>query len=269
MRLLVGLLGAGLGAGVFRWVDSSGEDPIVVAASSTTTTIPTNPSTSTATTTLKNTTTTEPPTTTTEPDSTTTTWPTIFIPVICRDAWRAKPAEDGMEHHTIVRLTVHHTAAPITDVSKAPNHILVHQAFHQNTKGWPDIAYHFLVDPGGNIYQGRDPAYRGDTATEYDPTGHFLVCLDGDLDQAKPTMEQISAVVDLLAYGAMTYSVDPSTLGGHRDYASTSCPGTNVYSMIEDGTLEKMTRNRLGEGDLKLDLICGENGAQLVAEIEN
>ena len=173
-----------------------------------------------------------------------------------------------MEPHSIVRLTVHHTAAPITDVSKAPRHILAHQTYHQKGKGWADIAYHFLVDPGGNIYQGRDPAVRGDTATNYDPTGHFLVCLDGDFDQADPSEEQLAALVDLLAYGALTYSVDPSTLGGHRDYAGTTCPGANVYSMIEDGTLVKMTRDRLGEGDLKLDLICGEDGELLVEQIE-
>ncbi len=31
------------------------------------------------------------------------------------------------------------------------------------------------VDPDGNIFELRTPKFAGDTATRYDPTGHFLV----------------------------------------------------------------------------------------------
>jgi hypothetical protein len=161
-----------------------------------------------------------------------------------------------MEPHTIDRLTVHHTAAPISDPADAPTHLRGHQAFHQGDRGWPDIAYHYLIGPDGTVFEGRDPAFRGDTATDYEPGGHLLVCVDGDFDRDEPNDAQLAALVDMLALGAATYQVDPSTIGGHRDFAATSCPGDLLYPVVEDGTLERRVRERLAEATPVLELVC-------------
>jgi len=42
-------------------------------------------------------------------------------------------------------------------------------------RNWIDIPYHFLIDPNGNVYEGRNVFTVGETATEYDPTGHLLI----------------------------------------------------------------------------------------------
>ena len=76
-----------------------------------------------------------------------------------------------------------------------------HQEFHQTDRGWPDLAYHFAIDRDGNIYEGRSTEFRGDTATSYDPTGHFLVVLEGNFDVETPADPQLQSLTDLLGLG--------------------------------------------------------------------
>ena len=46
---------------------------------------------------------------------------------------------------------------------------------------------HLVIGVDGTLYEGRDPAYRGDTGTSYDTTGHFLVVLEGNFEVERPT----------------------------------------------------------------------------------
>jgi hypothetical protein len=203
----------------------------------------------------------------TEPTPTTT--PVVDVPVICREAWGALPPVGEMVVHTIQRLTVHHTAAFIEDPSLAPGQLRAHQQFHQQTRQWADISYHYLIDPAGNIYEGRTPDFRGDTATEYDPTGHFLVCIDGDFDNSQPNEAQIQALATMLAWGAQNYEVTPDSIAGHRDYAQTSCPGENLYPLIESGEIASRVLALLETSRLDLRLVCGAEAEQMVREIES
>ena len=82
-------------------------------------------------------------------------------------------------------MTIHHTAAVLGDNANAPARLLQHQRYHQEKQGWIDIAYHLSVDRRGNIYELREPTLVGDTATRYDPTGHFLVVCEGDSTKKK------------------------------------------------------------------------------------
>ena len=206
---------------------------------------------------------TEPPV-----EETTTPVSTFSVPVICRDAWGANPPGPGMIEHTVSRLTIHHTAVAVNRVADGPSSILSHQRFHQAEKKWPDIAYHFLIDPGGNVYQGRDPIFGGDTATNYEPAGHFLVCIDGNFDEATVNEAQRGAAARVLAWAAHQFDVDPATLAGHRDFADTSCPGDAIYAMLTDGSLLAEVQALLGSGVPQLQLTCGPEGDALIDAIE-
>jgi hypothetical protein len=201
------------------------------------------------------------------PDPTTTsTVPARSFQVICRDAWGARPPGDTMVAHTLQRLTLHHTAARLDDNADAPARARSHQAFHQG-EGFADLAYHFLVDTQGNILEGRPIGYAGETFTEYDPAGHFLVCCEGNFDSQDPTGPQLESVADLFAWAAQTHSVDPSTLGGHRDYAATSCPGDRLYPLLSEGRLAAMVAERMTGTVERLD-ICGPEGTTMITGIE-
>jgi len=213
------------------------------------------------------TTTAAPPTTTAGP-TTTTTVPAIQIEALCRDAWGAAAPTGKFREHTIERMTVHHTARPLLDNREAPAAIRGHQRFHQLDRGWPDIAYHFIIDLEGNVYEGRPLTAVGDTATSYDPTGHFLVSCEGDFESQEFPSAQQEALVQMLAWAALTFSVDPSTIRGHRDLAATTCPGDNLYALIGSGTMEREVRTMTETYSVELEVLCGEEALARVEAIE-
>ncbi|MCP3997146.1 MAG: N-acetylmuramoyl-L-alanine amidase [bacterium] len=169
--------------------------------------------------------------------------------------------------HVIEWITVHHTAVVLEDNADAPARIRQHQEYHQG-RGWPDLAYHYVIDAGGNIYEGRPVDAVGDTGTDYDPTGHFLVCCEGDFNQQEITAAQYKSLVQMLAWGSVEFGVDPAAIQGHRDLAATSCPGDSLYTLIADGTLSSDVA-RATEMVAGLARVCGEAGQQAVAAIES
>ncbi|WP_163887563.1 peptidoglycan recognition protein family protein [Mycolicibacterium hippocampi] len=165
-------------------------------------------------------------------------------------------------------MTVHHTGSVLGDNRNAPARLLQHQKLHQNERGWSDIAYHVGVDRGGNIYELRDPQLAGDTATEYDPTGHFLVLCEGDFDQESVTREQLHGAAMAFAWAASTFSISPSVVEGHRDFASTACPGADLYGYVASGELTHLVNELMAAGPVNLQKICGPEAAERVAAIE-
>ena len=154
------------------------------AAAPTTSTAPTTtttpPSTTTSTSTPPTTATPVPPTSTTSTTATTTTTTIVstgagIVQAICKSAWGGREPSGALTNHTIERMTVHHTAALLDSNRSAPGRARAHQSLHMDDRGWVDLAYHFLVDANGHVYEGRPISAVGDTATNYDPAGHFLV----------------------------------------------------------------------------------------------
>jgi len=239
----------------------------------TTTTAPTAEASTTTTeavtTTTAPTATTEAVTTSTAPTATTGVPPaaTDGLEVICKDAWGAVPIQGQLVEHRIERLTVHHTAVVMGGNTEAPRRMRSYQNYHQGN-GWPDVAYHYLIDANGHIYEGRPVSARGDTFTEYDPTGHFLVCCDGHFDQQGVPAAQLASLADLLAWASVQFGVGPSTIAGHRDYAATTCPGSQLAGLIADRTVQSMVEQRLAFGGVSLSWLCGQAGLDRVSDIE-
>lgn len=189
-------------------------------------------------------------------------------PLLCRDAWGARPARAGGRRHTITRMTLHHEAVVLGDNGNAPAHLRQDQRYHQDQQGWIDIAYHVGVDRNGNIYELRSTELAGDTATDYDTTGHFLVLCEGDFDQEPVTEAQLQGAALAFAWAAQTFHVASGTLAGHRDFAQTSCPGTNLYAHLSSGDLRRRIDSVLAAGPVDLRRFCGTEAAARVAAIE-
>ncbi|WP_029116403.1 peptidoglycan recognition family protein [Mycobacterium sp. URHB0044] len=165
-------------------------------------------------------------------------------------------------------MTVHHTGAVLGDNSNAPGRLRQHQRLHQGERGWIDIAYHVGVDRNGNIYALRAPELVGDTATEYDPTGHFLVLCEGDFDQESVSEAQLNGAALAFAWGAQRFKIPTNTLAGHRDFAATACPGSNLYAHVQSGDLRSRVEEMVAAGPVNLQEICGPEAAERVAAIE-
>jgi hypothetical protein len=188
--------------------------------------------------------------------------------LLCRDAWGARPARPGGRYHTITRMTLHHEAVVLGDNRNAPGRLRQDQRYHQDQKGWVDIAYHVGVDRNGNIYELRTPQIAGDTATDYDTTGHFLVLCEGDFDQEVVSEAQLQGAALAFAWAVQTFHIATNTLAGHRDLAQTSCPGANLYAHLASGDLKGRIDDLLSAGRIDLQRICGPDAAAKVEAIE-
>jgi len=131
-----------------------------------------------------------------------------------------------------------HEAVVLGDNRNAPERLRHDQRYHQDQKGWIDIAYHIGVDRNGNLYELRNTAIAGDTATDYDTTGHFLV-------SAKETSIKRSCRRPNCMEPQSHSPGPPKTLAsrptrcGPSDLAQTSCPGANLYAHIASGDLKR------------------------------
>lgn len=188
--------------------------------------------------------------------------------ILCRGAWGARPPRPGGRPHTITRMTLHHAGVVLGDNRIAPARLRQHQHFHQAERGWIDIAYHVGIDLNGNIYELRTPKLAGDTATDYDPTGHFLVFCDGDFDQQPISEAQLNSAALVFAWATQTFQVASDTIAGHRDFAETTCPGANLYAHIPSGDLKRRIDDLSAAGTVNLQPVCGPEAAARVAEIE-
>jgi hypothetical protein len=189
--------------------------------------------------------------------------------VLCRDAWGATPPRPGGTPHTLNRMTIHHTAVVLGDNSNSPARLRQHQRYHQDSQGWIDIAYHVGVDRNGNILELRRPELVGDTATRYDPTGHFLVVCEGNFDEEEVTEEQLNGAALTFAWAAQQFGIATDTLAGHRDASpDTACPGANLYAHVTSGDLKTRVDGLLAAGPVDLQTICGPEASAIVADIE-
>ncbi len=148
-----------------------------------------------------------------------------------------------MKTHEIVRITIHHTAVKQNPERTLAQKLTSLQKFSQNpgTLGsgkskpaWPDVPYHYYIDCHGNIGEGRELQYVGDTNTEYDPTGHALIVLEGNFEEEEPTAAQLAAVRQMIAWLAARFEVPAERIGGHKDFAGTLCPGKNLHALIPE-----------------------------------
>ena len=176
------------------------------------------------------------------------TGPPVEVILRGRRSWRGRPPTAPGTPHTVERLTVHHSAVPLSDDDRATDQLLSLQREHQ-ASGFTDIAYHWLIGLDGTLYEGRDPDTVGETYTQYDPTGHFLVCLLGHFDEQTLGRAQVDALAQALAWAAGHYDVGTDTIAGHNDYDPvTACPGQRVSALLEDGSLADRVDGLLARG---------------------
>jgi hypothetical protein len=188
--------------------------------------------------------------------------------LLCREAWGARPARPGGRQHTITRMTIHHTGVVLGDNRNAPARLRQHQKLHQDERGWIDVAYHVGVDRNGNIYELRSPEFVGDTATNYNPAGHFLVLCEGNFEQEPISEAQLNSAALAFAWAAQNFHVASETVAGHRDFAATACPGANLYAHVSSGDLKRRIDDQLAAGIVHLQRVCGPEAAARIADIE-
>ncbi len=158
------------------------------------------------------------------------------IVILPRSAWNANPARE-FKQHTPKRITVHHEGTRLERTDDAAKKIRNIQVWGMGAdRNWSDIPYHFLIAPDGTIYEGRAVTTVGETATEYDPTGHLLINCLGNLEVQELPAEQLTSLTRLIAHCSRKYNIPVDSLATHRDYSrQTTCPGKNLYQYFSNG----------------------------------
>jgi hypothetical protein len=107
------------------------------------------------------------------------------------------------------------------------------QRFHMDTRGWSDIAYSFLVDDDGTVFEGRGAGVAGGHTQGHNTISH-AICAMGNYEAQIPGELLLSAIRRLGAAGRDRGWWPGRFTGGHRDAsgASTACPGSNLYAQL-------------------------------------
>lgn len=155
---------------------------------------------------------------------------------------------------------VHHTAGNNNyTADQVPQIIRGIYAYETQTLGYCDIAYNFLIDKYGRVFEGRAGGIArtviGAHASGVN-TGSTGVAFIGDATGTAPPPAALNALVDLLTWKLAVHGVNPAgrvdftvragnlifapgivnlpTIVGHRDVGSTSCPGGALWARLND-----------------------------------
>jgi hypothetical protein len=172
-------------------------------------------------------------------------------PLITRAGWGADESlrfgNDGKEIFPVEYQPVEHVIIHHADTANFNDPVLEMRSiyyFHAVTRGWGDIAYNYLVDFMGNVYEGRvgGEGAVGCHAEGYN-TGSCGICLMGRFFEDGTTPEMHNAIVWISSWAAR--NLDPTsaapfhdiatlpTICGHRDVNNTSCPGDEFYIQLD------------------------------------
>ena len=193
------------------------------------------------------------------------------VEYLSRAAWGADESKrfkaDGTEnsptkYYPAQVLTVHHTDTVNDDPDPAATVRAIYE-YHAITNDWGDIGYHFLIDEAGRIYEGRYSGDDGIPAHDADGkvvtafhtggfnSGNLGIALLGTLIDQGPTAAAKRSLTRLISVLTRFHGLDPqakvtytnpvngvqkdvTTVGGHRDWMATDCPGATMYALLDD-----------------------------------
>jgi len=171
------------------------------------------------------------------------------LPILPRTDWGAKAPSMLMSPQVPTHVTFHHSAAKQRPGKSAASKMLSLQRFSQSSekladgrtkKAWADVPYHFYIAADGTVAEGRDVSFAGDTNTDYDPSGHISIVLEGNFENELPGEAQIEAAISLGHLMVAAYQIDAANFGYHQHHASTACPGANfvkVWPLVRERIL--------------------------------
>ena len=157
---------------------------------------------------------------------------------------------------------VHHTAGSNTySKSESDDVVRAIYSYHVRSRHYCDIAYNFLVDRFGRIYEGRyggvSKPVIGGHASGFNTSSTGIAAM-GDFSSVQPSRALRSSLKRLLAWRLDVAHLPPAgwnkmksagggssrygagqvvrlrVITGHRDTSYTSCPGGNLYERLRN-----------------------------------
>lgn len=165
---------------------------------------------------------------------------TFDLAVQPRSAWGASTPDRGNVEpmQPIDRVTIHHSAIYFRDTRPGTcgSQIAGIQRQHMQKNGWGDIGYHFLIDPSGRIWQGRELRFQGAHAGGDSNISNVGICLLGNFMRSRkgqePTRAQVQSMRQLVAELMRVYRFGPDAIHCHHDFKETECPGELMTPIV-------------------------------------
>lgn len=149
----------------------------------------------------------------------------------------------------IKKVVIHHTAQSLRDLNddgrvNATDYRLAVQAiytYHTVSNGWGDIGYHYLVDPDGNVYEGR--------AGGQSVIGAHVLCQNsntigiavmGNFEEERLSRPAFEGLVNITQYVTEQYGINP--LG------ESSFRGTVMPHIVTHSEVGAVTKSFIGRG---------------------
>jgi hypothetical protein len=155
--------------------------------------------------------------------------------VIPRSAWAGgEPITRMMDRadRAYNRITVHHdgtTAFTTTSRDAAARRLeQIRQAHLRRPKEpFGDIGYHYLIDPAGRVWQGRDTSWQGAHVAKQNE-GNLGICMLGNYNLQQPNGAQRAALDRFVRTQMSYYGIGINQVRTHRELAQTECPGSSL-----------------------------------------
>jgi N-acetylmuramoyl-L-alanine amidase len=171
-------------------------------------------------------------------------------PILTREQWGAKPALPGLIAHQPRSIVIHNTDVKRNFARSLTEKLRNLQAFSQSPQtgsgpkrdAWPDIPYHYYIDANGQLGEGREVLFRGDSNTRYALDGHIQVVLEGQFDTETPSAAQLERLTTLLIALQARWQVPKSAIRVHNDLAPTTCPGKTLKAALYGDILPKLPK---------------------------
>jgi hypothetical protein len=151
--------------------------------------------------------------------------------IITRKQWGSRGPKKRFTYlnkKRVVGIAVHHSG-----VKNGPKGVTAVKAFerhHMDANGWNAIAYNWLIDEEGVIYEGRGAGVVSAATRPYNSRTESI-CYTGDGDKDIPAETQVS-LTWLIADIQKRYN-NKLWVKGHRELASTSCPGNVLFDWVQ------------------------------------
>lgn len=163
-----------------------------------------------------------------------------------RSAWGAAPYRGTIRYNDrVTRGVVHHTVNTNGySASQVPSMLRSIQSYHQgSSRNWPDIAYNFIVDRFGTIWEARAQSYDRLTrvsATSGTTEDTVTVAFLGDGSSQGAPSTATRSMGRLLGWKLRKHGLMPSraNIVGHTQIGQTSCPGAALLGQVP--TIERI-----------------------------
>jgi len=131
------------------------------------------------------------------------------------------------------RVTVHHAGS-------TPNFATARRTVMHNLNGmlaahlgrrYGDIGYHFIVDYGGGVWEGRPLRYEGAHVLSENDRNIGIVML-GNFERQLPSAAELNSLGRVVSLLRQRYGIRRHRVYGHRDLGQSVCPGRTLYGHI-------------------------------------